>query len=108
MPDLHQRGTASPTNLLLTRLKAKLQDRFSAHLFDLIDTRTRGTDVTLVDRARLKSRLERVAAKTLKHTWRKELTAEQRERLVTEWLEETWGLGPLEPLLKDPSVSEIM
>lgn len=32
----------------------------------------------------------------------------ERERLIEEVLDETLGLGPLEPLLKDPSVSEIM
>lgn len=32
----------------------------------------------------------------------------ERERLIEEILDETLGLGPLEPLLKDPSVSEIM
>lgn len=36
------------------------------------------------------------------------LTQAERERLVDEILDETMGLGPLEPLLRDQSVSEIM
>ncbi|MEZ5352059.1 MAG: CpaF family protein [Bryobacteraceae bacterium] len=36
------------------------------------------------------------------------MTLAERERLVEEILDEVFGLGPLEPLLKDPSVSDIM
>ncbi len=36
------------------------------------------------------------------------LNRQERERLVEEVLDETFGLGPLEMLLKDPKISEIM
>jgi pilus assembly protein CpaF len=36
------------------------------------------------------------------------MTAPERERLIEEVLDEVFGLGPLEPLLKDPTVSDIM
>ncbi len=36
------------------------------------------------------------------------MTLAERERLVEEILDEVFGLGPLEALLKDPSVSDIM
>jgi pilus assembly protein CpaF len=36
------------------------------------------------------------------------LTAQEKEQLVTEVIDETFGLGPLEPLLKDPAISDIM
>jgi len=36
------------------------------------------------------------------------LNRAERERLIDEVLDETFGLGPLEMLLKDPSISEIM
>jgi len=36
------------------------------------------------------------------------MTAAERERLVEDILDEVFGLGPLEPLLKDPAVSDIM
>jgi pilus assembly protein CpaF len=32
----------------------------------------------------------------------------ERERLVSEVLDETFGLGPLEPLLKDPTITDIL
>jgi len=36
------------------------------------------------------------------------MTMAERERLIEEILDEVFGLGPLEPLLKDPSISDIM
>ncbi len=36
------------------------------------------------------------------------LTLEEREALVVEILDEVFGLGPLEPLLQDPSVSDVL
>ncbi|HZT29788.1 MAG TPA: CpaF family protein [Bryobacteraceae bacterium] len=36
------------------------------------------------------------------------MTLAERERLIEEILDEVFGLGPLEPLLKDPTVSDIL
>ena len=36
------------------------------------------------------------------------LNRQERERLVSEVLDETFGLGPLEPLMQDPTVSDIL
>ncbi len=36
------------------------------------------------------------------------ITVPERKRLVEEVLDEVFGLGPLEPLLKDPSISDIL
>lgn len=36
------------------------------------------------------------------------LTASDRERLVNEVMDEAFGLGPLEPLLHDPTISDIL
>ncbi len=36
------------------------------------------------------------------------LTLAERDRLIEEILDEVYGLGPLEPLMKDPAVSDIM
>ena len=36
------------------------------------------------------------------------LNLAERERLVNEVLDETFGLGPLEPLLRDPTISDIL
>ena len=36
------------------------------------------------------------------------LNLSERERLVNEVIDETFGLGPLEPLLRDPTITDIM
>src|SRR5262249_11950192 len=36
------------------------------------------------------------------------LSLSERERLVNEVLDETFGLGPLEPLMRDPAVTDIL
>jgi pilus assembly protein CpaF len=36
------------------------------------------------------------------------MTVVEREKLIEEILDEVFGLGPLEPLLKDPAISDIM
>ncbi|MCX6623967.1 MAG: CpaF family protein [Acidobacteria bacterium] len=36
------------------------------------------------------------------------MTVVERERLIEEILDEVFGLGPLEPLLKDPTVSDVL
>ena len=36
------------------------------------------------------------------------LNRTERERLIDEVLDETFGLGPLEVLLKDPTISDIL
>src|SRR5205807_3703720 len=36
------------------------------------------------------------------------LSRQEREHLVAEVLDETFGLGPLEPLMNDPTITDIM
>src|SRR5437870_3328673 len=36
------------------------------------------------------------------------LSRSERERLVSEVLDETFGLGPLEPLMADPTITDIL
>ena len=36
------------------------------------------------------------------------MTLPERERIIEEILDEVFGLGPLEPLLKDPSITDIL
>jgi pilus assembly protein CpaF len=54
-------------------------------------------------RAELRNTIERLVASS-----RWPLNRIERERLVQEVLDEVTGLGPLEPLLADPSVSDIL
>ena len=36
------------------------------------------------------------------------MTVTEREKVIEEILDEVFGLGPLEPLLKDPAISDIL
>jgi pilus assembly protein CpaF len=54
-------------------------------------------------------RLEvRRAAEELSRQGSDMLNLSERERLVNEVLDETFGLGPLEPLMRDPTVTDIL
>jgi pilus assembly protein CpaF len=82
-------------------IKSKVHDR----LLDLVDL----TVLERLDREVLKSELKAVVGKI----FREELTniplnAIERERLFSEILDEVLGLGPLEPLLQDPTISDIL
>jgi pilus assembly protein CpaF len=48
------------------------------------------------------------AIRDLLHRDRTPLTLREREQLVNEILDELFGLGPIEPLLEDPTVSDIL
>ncbi len=50
----------------------------------------------------------RTAAEELSRKSSGLLTLSERERLVNEVVDESFGLGPLEPLLNDPTVSDIL
>src|SRR5947209_444813 len=50
----------------------------------------------------------RRAAEELSHQSSNLLTLSDRERLVSEVMDETFGLGPLESLLRDPAISDIL
>jgi len=50
----------------------------------------------------------RRAAEEFCRTGSQLLSAGDRDRLVAEVMDETFGLGPLEPLLRDPTISDIL
>ena len=60
-----------------------------------------------VNRDRLRSEVQRVVEGILRED-RLPVTMAERYRLVEEILDEVFGLGPLEPLLKDPNISDIL
>ena len=80
-------------------IKRQLQSEVIESLdFDQVNTTDRDE---LAGKLR-KTLIERVEAKSLP------LNRMERERLVDEILDNILGLGPLEPLLRDPEVSDIM
>ena len=81
--------------------KSKIHDR----LLDLIDL----SKLDRVDPIFLKPELTKVVDRVLKENLDSmPLNATERERLLSEILDEVLGFGPLEPLLQDPTVSDIL
>jgi pilus assembly protein CpaF len=81
------------------RLKSQLHHQLVSGM-DLSLIGTRSSDD-------LRREVRRVAEE-LCHRTSSLLSRADRERLVTEVLDETFGLGPLEPLLKDPTITDIL
>jgi len=63
--------------------------------------------VQQMPREELKTRLRRSLSETI-HTRQLPLNRAERDRLVDEILDEIMGLGPLEPLLADDTISDIL
>jgi len=81
--------------------KSKIHDR----LLDLVDL----SALDKVDPSILKSELRRLVDKILQEDHQSiPLNATEKERLCAEILDEVMGFGPLEPMLQDPSVSDIL
>ncbi|MBU1001114.1 MAG: Flp pilus assembly complex ATPase component TadA [Proteobacteria bacterium] len=82
-------------------IKAKLHER-------LIDS----LDLSAVDELpldRLRDEIARLVARILRDEFRNApLNAAERRQAIAEIQDEVLGLGPLEPLLQDPSVSDIL
>jgi len=81
--------------------KSRIHDR----LLDLIDLSL----LDKLDRETLTVQIRRVVEKILREeTFKLPLNLEEREKIFTEIIDEVLGLGPLEPLLKDPTISDIL
>src|SRR6266542_571574 len=83
----------------LRRLKAQLHHQ----LINGMDLSILGT----LNKDQLRSEVRRVADELCRRS-SSLLSLAERERLVNEVLDETFGLGPLEPLLKDPAITDIL
>ena len=82
-------------------LKTRIHDR----LLDLIDL----TLLESLDEDILKSQIRALVQRVLEEEDnRVPLNAEERERLFEEIEDEVMGLGPLEPFLQDPAISDIL
>ena len=95
-------GPASrmPTNEdVFSRQKRELH----AKLVGAMDLSTLGS----MDEEELRREVRRVAEEMTRQS-AELMGIRDRDRLVMEVLDETFGLGPLEPLLKDPNVTDIL
>ena len=92
-------AAAAPAIAAQTELKVELHRR----LLDVINLAALET----MSREQVQSEIVEIVQEQLalqKHT----LNALERRQLVTDVLDELLGLGPLEPLLKDPSITDIL
>ena len=81
----------------------ELKSRVHNRLFELIDLSRLGK----VSEERVRQDIA-LATRRILDEQRVLLTLEERERIVTEIQDEVFGLGPLEPLLADPTVSDVL
>ena len=95
----HTNGSRLPTEERFLRLKKELHQQLIS-----------GMDLALIGTLNEEElRLEvRRAAEELCRLRADLLNLSDRERLVNEVLDETFGLGPLEPLMRDPTITDIM
>jgi pilus assembly protein CpaF len=93
-------GRLSPTHEyyeLKTRIHDRLLDTIDLSMLDSLDKQTLGQEIGKMV-ARILYEEKNVIPLNLK----------ERERLITEIQDEVLGLGPLEPMLQDPEVSDIL
>src|SRR4051812_16406685 len=89
---------------------ATSEERFLRYKKELHQQLITGMDLAAIgtmDEEDLRVEVRR-AAEELSRLSSDMLNLAERERLVDEVLDETFGLGPLEPLMRDPSVTDIM
>jgi pilus assembly protein CpaF len=102
----HSEDTADTSNAKYIpdeyfEFKARIHDR----LLDLIDL----SIIDTLDRQDLIVQIRKVVENILREeTYDLPLNLNEREKIFTEVLDEVLGLGPLEPFLKDPTVSDIL
>jgi len=81
----------------------KLKTCLHRELIDSLDLSRLGT----LDESHLRSHIWSLAEK-LFHSRREMLSSVDEERLIDELMAESFGLGPLEPYMQDPDVTDIM
>jgi pilus assembly protein CpaF len=99
-PTNGKRASAPPArDALYQDLKSRVHNR----LFEVIDF----ARISTVSEERVCSDIETATIQILEDE-KFLLTLEERERFVKEIQHEVFGLGPLEPLLQDPTISDIL
>src|ERR1700759_4749074 len=81
--------------------------RFKGHLHRRLVVGMDLTALSALSREQLRVEVRRVAEELCQRSPNL-LNQQERERLVGEVLDETFGLGPLEVLMRDPTVTDIL
>jgi pilus assembly protein CpaF len=92
-------GVAPPSPERFLRFKKRLHEQ----LITSMDLSTIGT----MNEEELRLEVRRAAEELCRQS-ADLLNLSERERLVNEVIDETFGLGPLEPLMRDPAITDIM
>ncbi len=79
------------------KVHEKLLDMIDLAIIDTMDKETLALRITKVTETILKQESESIL-----------INLSEREKLLTEIIDEVLGLGPLEPFLKDPTISDIL
>ena len=83
----------------------ELKTRIHDHLLDIVDLSL----IESLDADALKSQISALVQRILsEESFAVPLNSLEREQLFTEIQDEVMGLGPIEPLLKDPAVTDIL
>ena len=98
-PTASRNGVPPPTGERMLRQKQDLHQQLIANM-DLSAIAKMTQEDLRVEVRRAAEELCRLSSDLL--------SLNEREQLVTEVMDETFGLGPLEPLLKDPTISDIL
>ncbi len=100
-PGLMRGAIGFPVSKEYYELKARIHDR----LLELIDLSL----INTVNEAQLRQEIRRLVERILvEDNQALPLNYSEKERLFQEVQDEVLGLGPLEPLMKDPSISDIL
>jgi len=86
------------------------EDRFLTIKRQLHQQLITGMDLSMIgtmNEEELRVEVRRAAEELIRHG-SDLLNLSERERLVSEVIDETFGLGPLEPLMRDPTISDIL
>jgi len=86
------------------------EDRFLTIKRQLHQQLITGMDLSMIgtmNEDELRLEVRRAAEELIRHG-SDLLNLSERERLVSEVIDETFGLGPLEPLMRDPTISDIL
>jgi len=95
---------ATPISSNYSRLTAADMLKFKTYLVENVSRSMEGEDLQLGDRAAMiRERLQQVYTQT-----KVNLPDDMRKHLFDEILDEFTGFGPIQPLLDDPDVSEVM
>ncbi|HLL88722.1 MAG TPA: CpaF family protein [Tepidisphaeraceae bacterium] len=98
-PTLRVTGEAADGSGYFQEMKARIHQQLMERL-DVQNLRTLPADLVRQE--------VRVVVRDLCQSEKGLLSGADQDRLIAEVMDETFGLGPLEPLLKDPAISDIL